>query len=156
MFPPTITVFSTDPALVDNLPGFVETLPIDLSGKNSDFEQRIALNLPFGVQAIESEQVQVTVGITPVESSITLEDILVEATGLPTDKIALIEPAKVNVVISGPVIVLQALKASDVRVLLDLTGMGTGKFTVEPAVTLNIPGLTISSLTPTTFVINIR
>jgi len=156
VFPPTITVFSTDPALVDNLPGFVETLPIDLSGKNSDFEQRIALNLPFGVQAIESEQVQVTVGITPVESSITLEDILVEATGLPTDKIALIEPAKVNVVISGPVIVLQALKASDVRVLLDLTGMGTGKFTVEPAVTLNIPGLTISSLTPTTFVINIR
>jgi YbbR domain-containing protein len=156
VFPPTITVFSTDPALVDNLPGFVETLPIDLSGKNSDFEQRIALDLPFGVQAIESDQVQVTVGITPVESSITLEDILVEATGLPTDKTAVIEPAKVNVVISGPVIVLQALKASDVRVLLDLTGMGTGKFTVEPAVTLNIPGLTISSLTPTTFVINIK
>jgi YbbR domain-containing protein len=156
VFPPTITVFSSDPVLVDNLPGFIETLPIDLSGKNSDFEQRIALDLPTGIQAIESDQVQVTVGITPVESSITLEDILVEATGLPADKTALIEPAKVNVVISGPVIVLQALKASDVRVLLDLTGMGTGKFTVEPAVTLNIPGLTISSLTPTTFVINIK
>jgi YbbR domain-containing protein len=80
----------------------------------------------------------------------------VEATGLPTKKIVIIEPAKVTVVISGPVIVLQALKASDLRVLLDLTGMGTGKFTVEPNVTLNIPGLTISSLIPTTFVIEIR
>ena len=67
-----------------------------------------------------------------------------------------IQPDKVNVVISGPVIVLQALKASDVRVLMDLTGMGTGKFTVEPAVTLNIPGLTISSYTPTTFVVEIK
>lgn len=156
VFPPTITVYATDPLLVDALPGYVETLPIDLTGKTSDFEQRISLNLPFSVQAIEAEQVTVNIGIAPVESSITLEDVQVEATGLSADKTVIIEPAKVTVVISGPVIVLQALKASDVRVLLDLTGMGVGKFTVEPAVTLNIPGLTISSLTPTTFVIEIR
>lgn len=156
VFPPTITVYATDPLLVDALPGYVETLPIDLTGKTSDFEQRISLNLPFSVQAIEAEQVTVNIGIAPVESSITLEDVQVEATGLSADKKVIIEPAKVTVVISGPVIVLQALKASDVRVLLDLTGMGVGKFTVEPAVTLNIPGLTISSLTPTTFVIEIR
>ena len=156
VFPPTVTVFATDPLLVDNLPGYVETFPIDLNGKTSDFEQRITLNLPFSVQAIETDQVTVNVGIAPIESSITLEDVQVEATGLPTNKIVIIEPAKVMVVISGPVIVLQALKASDLRVLLDLTGMGTGKFTVEPNVTLNIPGLTISSLIPTTFVIEIR
>jgi len=156
VFPPTVTVFATDPLLVDDLPGYVETFPIDLNGKTSDFEQRIALNLPFSVQAIEADQVTVNVGIAPIESSITLEDVQVEATGLPTNKIVIIEPAKVTVVISGPVIVLQALKASDLRVLLDLTGMGTGKFTVEPKVTLNIPGLTISSLIPTTFVIEIR
>ena len=156
VFPPTVTVFATDPLLVDALPGYVETFPIDLNGKTSDFEQRITLNLPFSVQAIEADQVTVNVGIAPIESSITLEDVQVEATGLPTNKIVIIEPAKVTVVISGPVIVLQALKASDLRVLLDLTGMGTGKFTVEPKVTLNIPGLTISSLIPTTFVIEIR
>ncbi len=156
VFPPTITVFGEDALLVDSLPGYIETLPIDLNGKNSTFEQRIALALPAGVQTIESDQVLVSVGITPVESSITLEDVVVEASGLSSNRNAVIEPAKVNVVISGPVIVLQALKASDVRVLLDLTGMGIGKYTIEPAVTLNIPGLTISSLTPTTFVINIK
>lgn len=156
VFPPTVTVYATDPLLVDNLPGYIETMPIDLNQKNASFEQRINLNLPFGVQAIETEQVTVSVGIAPVESSVTLENVTVEATGLSTGKKVTIQPDKVNVVISGPVIVLQALKASDVRVLMDLTGMGTGKFTVEPAVTLNIPGLTISSYTPTTFVVEIK
>jgi YbbR domain-containing protein len=156
VFPPTVTVYATDPLLVDNLPGYVETLPIDLNGKNSNFEQRIALNLPFGVQAIETDQVTVNVGIAPVESSVSLENVMVEATGVSTGRTVIIEPDKVNVVISGPVIVLQALKVSDVRVLLDLTGLGPGKYTIEPSVTLNIPGLTISSYTPTTFVIQIK
>ncbi len=32
VFPPNVMVFSTNPSLVDNLPGFVETSPIDLTG----------------------------------------------------------------------------------------------------------------------------
>ena len=63
VFPPTVTVFATDPLLVDALPGYVETLPIDLTGKTSDFEQRITLNLPFSVQAIEAEQVTVRLAL---------------------------------------------------------------------------------------------
>ncbi len=156
VFPPTITVFSSDTALVDALPGYVETVPIDLTGKSSDFEQRVALNLPFRIQAIEADQITVSVGIAPVESSISLEDVQVEPIGLAAGRTAIIQPEKVNVVITGPLIVLQALKASDLRVLVDLTGMQAGKYTVEPVVTLNIPGLTISSHTPTTFVIEIK
>ncbi len=156
VFPPTITVFSSDTALVDALPGYVETVPIDLTGKSSDFEQRVALNLPFRIQAIEADQITVSVGIAPVESSISLEDVQVEPIGLAAGRTAIIQPEKVNVVITGPLIVLQALKASDLRVLVDLTGMQVGKYTVEPVVTLNIPGLTISSHTPTTFVIEIK
>jgi YbbR domain-containing protein len=156
VFPPTLTVYGTDPLLIDNLPGYVETLPIDLTGKTADFEQRIALALPYGVQAIESDLVTVNVGIAPIESSISLEDIIVEATGVSAGRTATITPATINVVISGPVIVLQALKASDLRVLVDVTGMGTGKFTIEPNVVLNIPGLVITSHTPMTLVIEIK
>lgn len=156
VFPPTVTVFAVDALIVDALPAYVETLPIDLTNKNSDFEQRIGLNLPTGVQTLETEMVTVKVGIAPIESSLSLLDVVVEATGLTLSKTAIIEPAKVNIVISGPLIVLQALKASDVRVLIDLTGMEKGKYTVEPPLSLNIPGLTISSITPGTFVIEIR
>ena len=50
VFPPTVTVYATDPLIIDALPGYVETMPIDLSEKNADFEQRVTLNLPIGVQ----------------------------------------------------------------------------------------------------------
>ena len=34
--PPVLTVFSDDPQLVENLPGYIETLPVDLTGINND------------------------------------------------------------------------------------------------------------------------
>jgi YbbR domain-containing protein len=156
VFPPTVTVYATDPLIIDALPGYVETMPIDLSEKNADFEQRVSLNLPVGVQMLEVGLVTVNVGIAPIESTLSLVDVSVEPVGLTTGRTAIIEPEKVNVVISGPLIVLQAIKASDLAVLLDLTGMGIGKHTLAPPMLLNIPGLTISSITPTTFVIEIK
>lgn len=156
VFPPTVTVYATDPLVINALPGYVETMPIDLSENNADFEQRVSLNLPTGVQALEGEQITVNVGISPIESTLSLVDVIVEPVGLTTGRTAIIEPEKVNVVISGPLIVLQAINASDLRVLLDLTGMGIGKYTLAPPMLLNIPGLAISSLTPTTFVIEIK
>lgn len=156
VFPPTVTVYATDPLVINALPGYVETMPIDLSENNADFEQRVSLNLPTGVQALEGEQITVNVGIAPIESTLSLVDVIVEPVGLTTGRTAIIEPEKVNVVISGPLIVLQAINASDLRVLLDLTGMGIGKYTLAPPMLLNIPGLAISSLTPTTFVIEIK
>lgn len=156
VFPPTVTVYATDPLVINALPGYVETMPIDLSENNADFEQRVSLNLPTGVQALEGEQITVNVGISPIESTLSLVDVIVEPVGLTTGRTAIIEPEKVNVVISGPLIVLQAINASDLRVLLDLTGMGIGRYTLAPPMLLNIPGLAISSLTPTTFVIEIK
>lgn len=156
VFPPTVTVYATDPLIIDALPGYVETMPIDLTEKNADFEQRVSLNLPVGVQTLEVGLVTVNVGIAPIESTLSLVDVSVEPVGLTTGRTAIIEPEKVNVVISGPLIVLQAIKASDLRVLLDLTGMGIGSYTLAPPMLLNIPGLTISSITPTTFVIEIK
>ncbi len=156
VFPPTVTVYATDPLIINALPGYVETMPIDLSEKNTAFEQRVSLSLPTGVQVLEGDQVTVNVGIAPIESTLSLVDVIVEPVGLNTGRTAIIEPEKVNVVISGPLIVLQALKASDLRVLLDLTGMGIGRYTIAPPMLLNIPGLAISSITPTTFVIEIK
>ena len=43
VFPPTVTVFSTNPSLVDRLPGFVETSPLDLTGVKDDIDIRLPL-----------------------------------------------------------------------------------------------------------------
>ncbi|KAF0111167.1 MAG: hypothetical protein FD147_1105 [Chloroflexi bacterium] len=156
VYPPTVTVFSTDPALVDGLPGYVETKPIDLGKKADNFESSIELNLPTGVQVIDDVNVIVKVGISPIQSSLSLTDILVEADGLPVQFKATIMPEKVNLILSGPLSALDSLNIKDIRVLLDLTGLLPGSYTLEPKVFLNIPILKIENISPTTFVITIQ
>ncbi len=64
--PPVLTVFSDDPKLVENLPGYIETLPVDLTGINADTEIRASLNMPQGIQMDGEEFALVRLGyLTP-------------------------------------------------------------------------------------------
>lgn len=155
VFPPTITVFSTDPTVVDSLPGYIETLPIDITGKEENFTESVNLRLSSNLQVIGNSQVEVNVGIEPVESSLALTDVKVETIGLASNLTAKVLPEKVNVILSGPVPTLQNLFINDVRVLVDLTGVLPGTYSMEPVVSLNIPGLAIESISPATFEITI-
>ncbi|MCX6053470.1 MAG: CdaR family protein [Chloroflexi bacterium] len=156
VYPPTVTVYSTDPALVDALPGYVETQSINLNQKKDSFDISVDLNLPAGVQVIDSTSVLVNVGISPIQSSLSLTDILVETSGLAPLYKATILPEKVNLILSGPLSVLDALNIQEVRVQLDLSGMLSGSYTLEPKISLNVPNLVIESINPTTFVITIE
>lgn len=156
VFPPTVTVFSSDPSVVDSLPGYVETLPIDITGKVDNFTEPVELRLSGNLQVIGTSQVEVNVGIDAVESSLALTDVKIETIGLASNLTAKILPEKVNVILSGPVPTLQKLFINDVRVLVDLTGMMPGTYSMEPTISLNIPGLSIESISPATFEIEIK
>ena len=156
VFPPTITVYSEDPSVVDAIPGYVETRPLDLTGKEFSFEEEVELQLPQGLVVIGNPQTVVDVGIEPVQSSIALSDIQVEAIGLATNLSADFLPERVNVIISGPVPMLEALLVNNLRVLIDLTGLLPGTYTLEPMVILNIQGLKIESISPSTFEIVVK
>lgn len=155
VFPPTITVFSIDPIVVDNLPGYIDTYPVSIMNKMESLTETVDLKLPSNVQVIGVSQVVVKVGIEPVVSSLALSDVKVETIGLATNLKAVILPEKVNIIISGPVPALESLFVNDVRVLVDLTGVLPGKYTMEPVISLNIPGLKIESISPSSFEINI-
>jgi YbbR domain-containing protein len=73
VFPQLITVFAEDRELVNNLPGIVETEPLDLQNANQDIATRLTLNLPEGVEIVspQTETVQVQVAISPIQSSVT-------------------------------------------------------------------------------------
>jgi len=51
--------------------------------------------------------------------------------------------------------VLNNLFINDLRVLIDLSGRMPGTYSIEAAPTLNIPGLEIESISPTTFEVTI-
>jgi YbbR domain-containing protein len=134
VFPLVVTVVSNDPALVNSLPGVVETQPLDLQDAKEDISTRLALDLPEGVTLIGPQTVQVQVSITPIQTSITLSSLLINVTGLAEGLSSQTFPQNVDVIISGPVPVLETLTAEDVTVTVDVTGLDVGTYQLQPKV----------------------
>jgi len=148
VFPPTVTVFSANPALVDRLPGFVENIPVDLSGAKDDLEVRLPLNLPDGVEVVGDQTVLVQVGVAAIEGSLTLNNLPVEVIGLPENLVARISPREVDVIVSGPLPLLDKLQESDVRIWLDLSDAGEGTYQFAPRVEIKVDELDVESILP--------
>jgi YbbR domain-containing protein len=133
--PVGVVVFSSDPELVNNLPGYVETQPIDLSGKKDDFETLVELNLPAGISVVGDSKVLVQVSLASSESSLAIS-LPVEMIGLAPGLEAIPSPATVDVILSGPVPILNTLGPTDVRVVVDLTGYAVGTYQFIPQVNI--------------------
>ena len=150
VFPPTVTVFSSNPELVANMPGFVSTLPLDLSEANDDLDIRLTLDLPEEVKIVGEEQsVQVQIGIAAIESSITIS-VPVEVIGLGPGLKADVSPATVDVFIFGPIEILEGLQKEDVRIFVNLSGLGIGVHLVVPLEELLSDRITVDAIAPET------
>ncbi len=148
VFPPAVTVFASDPSLVDKLPGYVETSPLDLTGAKDDVDTRVQLNLPEGISVVGDQTVNVVVGVSAIEGSLTLTDVPVVAINLSPGLGASLSPSTVNIILSGPLPLLDALQSSDVRVVIDLTGVAAGTYQLVPRVELNGTELRVESVLP--------
>jgi YbbR domain-containing protein len=131
--PPTFTVFSSNPDLINELPGFVETLPVDISNLTEDAEISVELNLPEGITTVREPTVLVQVSVAAIESSLTLS-LPVEIIGLTPDLEAEISPETVDVIVAGPLNILDKLSPDSFRVVLDLTGLPPGIYQRSPVV----------------------
>jgi YbbR domain-containing protein len=149
-FPPVITVHSQDPELVNKLPGYVETEPLDLTEVSANIETRLALVLPEGVTLVGEQTVLVQVGISPIEGSLTLTNRPLEIINLGPGLAAQVSPAAVDVILSGPLPLLDTLRATDIHVVIDVTGLGTGTYQLTPTVQIMIDGIVVESILPGT------
>ena len=154
--PLVVTVFSTDPDLINTLPGFIETQPLNLTNAGEDLEVSLPLNLPSGVVVVGESTIRVSVSISPIEGSITLTSLLIEIiVGSPAYQ-TVISPDRVDVILSGPLPELDALKANDVRVIIDLTDKAPGTYQIEPQIQVGIPGILVESILPATIEVEIK
>ena len=150
VFPPVITIFSSDPSIVNELPGVVETQPLDLQNANEDITTRLALNLPESVTIVGGQTVQVTVGISPIQTSLTLLNQPIDVIGLTEGLSVQPFPQTVDVIISGPLPVLDALTPQDVKVRVDVTGLGLGTHQLVPVVDVLVDNVLVESILPGT------
>jgi len=145
--PPSVIVFSSDPGLVEALPGFIETQPLDLTGAEEDIETFLELKTPEGITVLNDQKVLVQVSISPIESNLRIA-VPVEIIGLtPGDK-AVVSPDVVDVILSGPVPILDALKPGDIRVVIDVTGRTYDVYQLVPAVSHLPNRLQVDSILP--------
>jgi YbbR domain-containing protein len=148
VLPPVVTVYSADTELINSLPAYVETIALNLDGLSADFETNIQLNLPPGVTLVGQQTVLIQVDIAPIEGSINLFDRPVEVTGLRTGLKVQISPETVDIILSGPLPVLNTLSAEDVRVVVDVSGLGPGTYQLTPEVDIVIEGIKVESFLP--------
>lgn len=145
--PPIVTVSSSDPQKVSELPGYVRTQPVDISNATDDISGPVALDLPDGVTLVGVTNVVVQVNIAAIESSVTLP-VTLTLQGLEVGLSATTSPDTVNVLITGPLPALSELAPTDVRAVLDLTGLGPGTYPLTPQVILLSERLRAESVSP--------
>jgi YbbR domain-containing protein len=150
VFPPVVTVFASDPDLIKNLPGVVETEPLDIQDAKDDIITRLGLTLPENITVVGAQTVQVEVGISAIQTSLTLLDQPITITGLTEGLIAQISPQTVDIILSGPLPVLDVLTPQDITITVDVTGLGPGVHQLTPKVNVLVDNVLVESILPGT------
>lgn len=151
--PSTIVLQGEADALSD-VPGYVETEPLSLENATADLRKRVQLILPEGVTSFDGDTVLATAGITPIEGGVTVTESLV-VQGLGSGLTADAALDEVEVILSGPLPLLESLNQDDVFVILDLTGLIPGTHAVKPRVALP-DGIRLDGVIPETVEVVIK
>jgi YbbR domain-containing protein len=148
VFPPVITVFASDPQLVNALPGVIETETLNLQDAKEAISTRLALLLPENISIVGAQTVQVTVEVSPIQTSVTLLNQPINVTGLGNGLAAQVSPQTVDVIISGPLPVLDALTPQDIVVNIDVTGLEAGTYQLTPTIEILVENVLVESILP--------
>ncbi len=148
VYPPVVTLFSPNPTKVLEIPGFVETEPVNVEGVTEDVELRVGLKLPEGIQVVGEDKVLVQISIQPVETSVTVQ-LPVDTVGLPPDRRATVAPETVDVILLGPVAVLKDFKPEEsLRAYVDVTDLEPGTYTLEVQVEVLLKDVEVKAILP--------
>jgi YbbR domain-containing protein len=153
--PLTVTVYSENIPLIESLPGYLETSTLDISGASNNINTQLSLNLPNGVLLVGDQTVSVQIDIVPIEDSRPVNFRQVEVIGLAIGLKADISPTTVDVILAGPLPVLNSLQPADVHVRVDLSGLAIGTYQLIPDILIVEQGVTVQSILPGTVEVTI-
>jgi YbbR domain-containing protein len=157
--PALVTVYGQQ-SVIESLPGYLDTQPIDVQGATRDVIKRVALALPEGVlvlgEGAGKEGILVQISIEPLLGGQTVRREL-DIQNLRSGLKATASLTQVDIILSGPLPALQELKPEDVQAVLDLLGLPRGTHKVTPKVILPEGlGLEVKSIVPDTVEVTIE
>ena len=115
----------------------------------------VDLNLPEGITAVRDPNVIVQISVAAIEGSLTLT-LPVEVVNLSPDLQAAISPLTIDVIIAGPLFVLEQLTQENFRVVVDLTGLPPGVYQRTPVVELAPDQVRIQTTLPESVEVTIQ
>ncbi len=151
--PATVTLVGAPNAL-NQLGGFVETEALDVAGAKESITKRVRLKLPEGVSVLNANDVMLRVAVEPVLSGLTVrrQVSVSESCNLP----AKVSPDTVEVILSGPLPILQTLKTDDVQIVATPPRCEEGSYQSQLRA-VNVPAkITVESIVPATAEVNIE
>lgn len=164
--PATVTVFGP-PATIAAMPGLVSVKgEIDISGATRTVVQRMELDLPEGVSVYregegDPQKVLVTVEIDAVKGGTALE-LPLQVKKLQEGLVARLSIPSVDVILTGPAVLLDDLQTSMLEAYVDVGGLGVGVHQVKTAVNIlvsknpKLGDLTVTSISPEFVEVDIR
>ena len=145
--PSVVAVFSSQLESIVALPGFVETVVLDIADASDDVEARLTVQLPEGVSLVGEQSVLVQVNIAAIESSLSVQH-EIEFTGLEPGLKAVPSPEMVELILSGPLPILDEIEDKDVTVLLDMLGLDIGTYQLSPSVIVGPQDISVEGILP--------
>lgn len=136
---PRTVIINGSPEALAELGNTVDTEPITLTGRDSDFTVDVALALPDENFVILSDESTISVEIEINEELLTLplENIAISAIGLPEGFEATITPEIISVVLNGPVSLLEGVTGDNIQAIIDLNGLEPGTYELPPRISVN-------------------
>jgi YbbR domain-containing protein len=146
--PPSVAV-SGIRDVVQALPGYLNTEPIELDGVSESFTTTVGFQTPNGISVLTAPQVLVSVNIEPLESTLTV-DLTPEIQGLRTGYTITVKPETVQVVVRGPFAAIEQINAAEIVGVLDVTDLTEGEHTVPLEIKLpeDVEALEIEGIIP--------
>lgn len=119
---------------------FVNTEPVDVNGATDSISKRVGIaNLPEGLTIVSplGGTVEVRVAIEDISGQATdFTSLPIEVVGLGDGLDATVTPGTANVSIIVPRSLVETMTAKDIKIRVDLTGLGPGTHVVTPEVTV--------------------
>ncbi len=144
---PSIVTVLGNPASLNDIGGYLETSPVEVSGAQSDVVERVTLQMPENVSLLGTQSVLVTVNVMPLEGGLNLQDLPLTWQGLAPDLNVKVSPQAVDVILSGPLPRLEPLTRNEVQVIVDVYGLDPGVHKIAPSVVVP-EGIKVESVLP--------
>ncbi|MGQ9676608.1 MAG: CdaR family protein [Chloroflexota bacterium] len=150
--PTTVTVVG-DPATLRDL-NYVTTAPVNISSAVSDVTVNTELDLPRSVSMVRPQGIIVRAYVGAAEGT-QIVTVAPTVIGLGDGLVATTLPEMVKVTVVGPVPVLNTLKAQDVRIELDVSGLAPGNYPLSLTATVPEP-LKVTNVNPDNVIVFIK